>query len=65
MPTKLITVRKAAEILCLAEKTVHNRAGGTQKLRRVYQGSAVRLIEVEVLQLLEDRIKKASKPYSE
>jgi hypothetical protein len=46
---RLITVREAAEILGLAEKTIHNRGGGTALLNRIYQGASVRLVEHEVI----------------
>lgn len=59
---KLIKVKEAAEILGLAANTVHNRKGGTAKLNRIYQGRAVRLIESEVLEHLENLIKKTGKP---
>lgn len=58
---KLITVREAAEMLSLAEKTVHNRAGGTAKLTRVYQGRSVRLIKSEVEDHLDQLIEKAAR----
>jgi excisionase family DNA binding protein len=44
----LITVKEAAGILGLPEKTVYNRKGGTAKLTRVKHGKAVRLIRQEV-----------------
>jgi predicted DNA-binding transcriptional regulator AlpA len=46
---ELIKTKEAAKILGLSEKTVHNRRAGTDKLKRVYLGSSVRLVKEEVI----------------
>ena len=46
----LITVKEAAKMLGLAEKTVHNHRGGTCKLTRIRRGRSVRMIRQEVQQ---------------
>jgi predicted DNA-binding transcriptional regulator AlpA len=52
----LITVKEAAQMLGLAEKTVHNRRGGTYKLTRIRRGRSVRMIRKEVEQHVESLI---------
>ena len=53
----LITVKEAAKMLGLAEKTVHNHRGGTCKLTRIRRGRSVRMIRQEVQQHLVSLIK--------
>jgi hypothetical protein len=57
----LITVKEAAKMLGLAEKTVHNHRGGTCKLTRIRRGRSVRMIRQEVQQHLESLIKTAQR----
>lgn len=57
----LITVKEAAKMLGLAEKTVHNRGGGTCNLTRIRRGRSVRMIRQEVQQHLESLIKAAQR----
>ena len=57
----LITVKEAAQMLGLAEKTVHNRHGGTYKLTRIRQGRSVLMIRQEVAKHLESLIKAGQK----
>ena len=59
----LITVKEAAKMLGLAEKTVHNHRGGTCKLTRIRRGRSVRMIRQEVQQHLESLIKAAQKSH--
>jgi predicted transcriptional regulator len=59
----LITVKEAAKMLGLAEKTVHNHRGGTCKLTRIRRGRSVRMIRQEVQQPLESLIKAAQKSH--
>ena len=57
----LITVKEAAKMLGLAEKTVHNRRGGTCNLTRIRRGRSVRMVRQEVQQYLESLIKAAQR----
>ena len=59
----LITVKEAAKMLGLAEKTVHNHRGGTCKLTRIRRGRSVRMIRQEVQQHLESLIEAAQKSH--
>ena len=59
----LITVKEAAKMLGLAEKTVHNHRGGTCKLTRIRRGRSVRMIRQEVQQHLESLIKAAQRSH--
>lgn len=59
----LITVKEAAKMLGLAEKTVHNQRGGTCKLTRIRRGRSVRMIRQEVQQHLESLIKAAQRSH--
>jgi predicted DNA-binding transcriptional regulator AlpA len=52
-----ITVKQAAAMLGLSEDTVHHLKGGTQKLTRVRFGRAVRMIQQEVEDHINQRIK--------
>ena len=58
---KLITVKEAAEILGLEEKTVHNRGAGTHVLTRVRFGRSIRFIQQEVEEFRDKRIRAAEK----
>lgn len=59
-PEKLITVREAAEMLALSEKTVYNGGAGTHVLTRVrYSRKCLRLIKSEVENFLINAIKDA------
>jgi predicted DNA-binding transcriptional regulator AlpA len=53
---ELITVKEAAQILGLAEKTVHNGGAGTNRLQRKRYGRAVRLIKSEVEALRDENL---------
>lgn len=57
----LITVKEAAKMLGLAEKTVHNHRGGTCNLTRIRRGRSVRMVRQEVQQHLESLIKAAQR----
>lgn len=59
---ELITVKQAARMLSLAEKTVHKRGAGTEQLRRVRLGRAVRLVRSEVERLRAERLRHAELP---
>jgi predicted DNA-binding transcriptional regulator AlpA len=59
----LITVKEAAKMLGLAEKTVHNHRGGTCKLTRIRRGRSVRMIRQEVQQHLASLIKAAQRSH--
>jgi len=59
----LITVKEAAKMLGVAEKTVHNHRGGTCKLTRIRRGRSVLMIRQEVQQHLESLIKAAQKSH--
>jgi hypothetical protein len=52
-----ITAKQVGAILGLKEKTIHNRGGGTAKLRRMYNGRSVRFILQEVEALREERLR--------
>jgi predicted DNA-binding transcriptional regulator AlpA len=56
---ELITVKEAAEILGLKEKTVYNGRGGTAALARVKQGRNVSLIKRQVLEHKQQKIAEA------
>ncbi|HZT59679.1 MAG TPA: hypothetical protein VFA21_13805 [Pyrinomonadaceae bacterium] len=45
---ELITVKEAANLLGLAENTIHNGGAGTSRLERRRFGRAVRLVRQEV-----------------
>ena len=57
----LITVKEAAKMLGLAEKTVHNHRGGTCNLTRIRRGRSVRMIRQEVQQHVERLLKAAQR----
>ncbi len=57
----LISVKDAANMLGLAEDTVHHLKGGTQKLTRVRLGRAVRMLRQEVEAHIEQRIKASQR----
>jgi excisionase family DNA binding protein len=54
---RFITVKEAADMLGLAEDTVHHLKGGTHKLTRVRFGRAVRMIQQEVDDHINQRLK--------
>jgi len=57
----LITVKEAARMLGLAEKTVHNRHAYTHKLTRIRKGRSVRMIRQEVEKHMESLIRAGQK----
>ena len=56
---QLISINEAASRLGIAEKTIYNYKGGTEKLTRVRLGRSVRLVESEVDMLVDSQIKGA------
>ena len=54
----LIDVKEAADLLCLAPKTLYSRKAGTDKLTRVKLGKrALRFVLEEVEELIEEKTK--------
>lgn len=58
---KLITIKRASEILSLAPKTIYNGRGGTSHLTRVRQGRTVRLLLREVMEHRTEAIERAAR----
>jgi hypothetical protein len=56
-----ISVKEAAAMLGMPEKTIHNRKGGTAKLTRIKQGRSTFLIKQEVELHIERLIRQAKR----